>query len=283
MISVACYKLGAFFARRLPPRVSESITEAILKGQYPFRRDSRSNVLSNLRLVMPNATEAERRHATRQVFSNFAKSIFYFLRLPFINRQELQSRCDYNGLDRLADELGRKGGFIIVGPHLGVWEVGGACLTAMGVKLATVALPHRSARVTRFFEQRRALLGIESVSMGEQSADSLQRALRNGRSVALLIDRPYGGRKRSLQMFDRPVDLPVGYAALAVRCRVPLVTSACVLDGHGGFRFVYNGPYYPQKDLGYQAAMKHLQELCVRDMECLITKHPEQWFNFERL
>jgi KDO2-lipid IV(A) lauroyltransferase len=248
-----------------------------------FRRGSRRNVMHNLRLVVPEATEEERRLITRKVFSNFARSIFYFLRLPFIDREELKARCDYNGLDELTHDLRRQGGFILAGPHLGAWEVGAACVTALGIRLATVALPHPSRHVTRFFEKRRTLLGIECVSMGDASAGPLQRALRNGGSIALLTDRPYGGRKRRFFLFDPPVELPVGHAALAVRCRVPILSTACVFNGCGGFRFVYKGPHYPEKRLGYEDAVTRLQERCVRDMESFILEFPEQWFNFERI
>ncbi|MEE9270380.1 MAG: hypothetical protein V3V49_08960 [Candidatus Krumholzibacteria bacterium] len=283
MITVACYKLGAFFARRLSPELSEAITEAILKTQYVFRLGSRRNVLHNLGFVLPSASDDERRRVARRVFSNFARSIFYFLRLPFIGTEELRARCDYNGLDKVTGELRRRGGFILAGPHVGAWEVGGACLAALGIELTTVASPHRSRFVTRFFKERRALLGVGCVDAGDGSTGSLQRLLRNGGSIALLADRPYGGRKRCFTLFDRRIELPIGHAALSVRCRVPVVTTVCVFDGGGRFRFEYNGPHYPERKLGYEAAMARLQERCLRDMEDFISRHPDQWFNFERI
>ncbi|MFQ5510325.1 MAG: lysophospholipid acyltransferase family protein [Candidatus Krumholzibacteriia bacterium] len=283
MISVACYKLGAFFARRLPPEVSESITEAILKTQYVFRRRSRGNVMHNLRRIIPEATEMERRRVTRAVFSNFARSICYFLRLPFIDPEELRANCDYDGLDEVTRDLRRKGAFILAGPHLGAWEVGGACLAALGIELATIAFPHPSRHVTRFFDERRSHAGIEGVSMGRASAGSLQRVLREGKSIVLLIDRPYGGRKRVSRMFGHRFELPIGHAALAVRCGVPVVTTACLFNGRNGFRFVHNGPHFPDRSLGYEGAMVRLQEDCRGDMETFISRHPDQWFNFDRI
>ncbi|MDH3217257.1 MAG: hypothetical protein OEN01_13395 [Candidatus Krumholzibacteria bacterium] len=280
MIGVLFYKLGAFFARRLPQHVSESITEIFVRFQYIMRFRSRRIVMSNLRVVLgDNTDDKELREFTRRVFSNFGRSIYYFLRLPFIDKSELRRRCDYGGIDALT---GARGTYIFVGPHMGTWEVGGACLTALGVSLRTVALPHPSSRVTRFFNQRRELLGIECSSI-QAAADSLRKALRAGKSVALLIDRIYGGTRGTFRWFGREVEMPLGHVALAVRCRIPIVTTACVFEGRDGFKFLFNGPHHPRADLAYRAAMIDLQERCIEDMESFIRRHPEQWFHFQPL
>jgi lauroyl/myristoyl acyltransferase len=79
------------------------------------------------------------------------------------------------------------------------------------------------------------------------------------------------------------VPLPSGHSALAVRCRVPILTAVIVFDGDCRFRFVYNGPHYPDASLDERSAMERLQELCRADMESYIRQFPEQWFNFDSL
>jgi len=281
MIGVLFYKLGAFFARRLPQRLSESIAEAFVALQYLARFRSRRIIRHNLRIVLgKDAAEQEIRDLTRRVFSNFGKSIYYFLRLPFISQEELRVRCDTSGIEEITAQVAKNGGCIFVGPHLGAWEVGGACLNALGIDLFTVALPHPSAEVTRFFNERRELLGVECASLGD-SARTLRRALRGGKSVALLVDRPYNSRTDRFTWFGREMDLPIGHVALAVRCRTPVVTTACVFDGEGRFKFVFGGPHYPREDLAYDQAMRDLQHACLLDMTTFIESYPDQWFHFQ--
>jgi phosphatidylinositol dimannoside acyltransferase len=286
MIGVFFYKLGAFFARRIPQNVSESITEWLVKLQYLIRFRSRRIVRENLRIVLgPEPSDAEIRAIGRRVFSNFGRSIYYFLRLPFISAGDLKKRCDYNGLDATIGELAENGGCIFVGPHLGSWEVGGACLTALGIRLHTVALPHPSRRVTEFFNQRRELLGIECSPL-RGSARSLRGALRDGKSVALLIDRTYldgtyVGRKGVFQWFETDVELPMSHVALAIRSQAPIVTTVCVFDGADRFKFFFGGPHYPRRDLDYESAAIELQEQCVADMTRFVREFPDQWFHFQ--
>jgi lauroyl/myristoyl acyltransferase len=77
------------------------------------------------------------------------------------------------------------------------------------------------------------------------------------------------------------MDLPIGYVALAVRYRAPVVTTVCVFDGDGGFKFVFGGPHYPREDLAYDQAMRDLQNKCILDMTTFIQAYPDQWFHFQ--
>jgi KDO2-lipid IV(A) lauroyltransferase len=283
MVGASFYKLGAFFARRLPQKLSESITLWIVGFQYLFRFRSRRIVRDNLRIVVGDRADNQEIHGlARRVFSNFGRSIYYFLRLPFMSDRELRARCDYSGLDEAIREAGDDGAFIFVGPHLGAWEIGAACLARLGIRLLTVALPHPSASVTRFFDERREMVGVECSSLPE-STHALRGALREGKSVALLIDRAYGGRTGSFRWFDKDVELPLGHVAIAVRYGVPILTTVCTFDGDGGFKFVFGGPHYPRSDLGSGEAMVDLQEKCIADMTSFIREFPDQWFHFHPL
>jgi lauroyl/myristoyl acyltransferase len=278
MIGAVLYRLGAFLAGVLPQDPAEKITEAILRPQYWLRIRSRRNVCNNLRIVLGSDVPDDRiRRLARQTFSNFARSIYYFLRVPSMSPGELAARCDTNGIDRVLG--GIKGGFILVGPHLGCWEVGGARLAQVATRIQTVALPHSSRHVTRFFERQRRLLGVESFPLNG-SAGALRRVLRNGGRVALLVDRAYGNANEEATWFGRTLSLPIGYAALSVLCRVPIITCACVFGEDGRFKLIWNGPYHPETAVGRREAVRRLRDTCLRDMESFIREYPDQWFNF---
>jgi lauroyl/myristoyl acyltransferase len=283
MIGASFYKLGAFFARRLPEKLSESITEWLAALQYLFRFRSRRIIRVNLRIVLGDGADARQIHdMVRRVILNFGRSIYYFLRLPFMSDRELTARCDYNGLDKVVHDADDSRGFIYVGPHLGAWEVGAASLARLRGQLLTVTLPHPSESVTRFFDERREMVGVQCSSLRE-SSHALRGALREGKSVALLIDRAYGGRTGAFRWFGRDVELPMGHVALAVRYRVPILTTVCTFDGGSGFRFVFGGPHYPRTDVGSGEAMIDLQEKCIADMTSFIREFPDQWFHFQPL
>ncbi len=282
MINYLSYKLGGFLAHHLPVRLSESITSFGAR-QYHRYGPSRRVVPANLRIVMGrDAGEEEIYAATKRVFANFAQSIYCLLRLPYITREEIDRRCDYDGIEKVTSRLRESGGFIIAGPHVGPWELGGACLSGLGNRIHTVALEHPSAKVTEFFDERRRTVGIQCYPIGK-SFLPLRNALERGDCVALLVDRAYGKSKRPYRLFGRKINLSTGYATLAVRCGVPILITLCVFAPDNRFKFVFAGPHYPDPALDEEAAVERLHAQCLRDMERFIRAYVDQWFNFERL
>lgn len=284
MISYLSYSLGATLARSLPEGLARSATGVIARMQYHTRHASRRNVRCNLRIVMGKAaSEGEISSAARDVFSNFGKSIYCFLRIgDGAAREKMRGLCDYAGIDAVARSLGDKGGFIVAGPHVGPWEMGGVFLGDLGLRIHTVAWDHPSPRVTRFFEERRRSAGIVCHPVGG-AFSVLRNALESGACVALLIDRSSGRGGRSSALFGRSVTLPTGHATLASRCGAPVLTAVCVFQSSDRFRFVFGGPHYPDLSLDDEARAEDLHRRCRDDMERFIREHPEQWFNFKPL
>ncbi len=193
---------------------------------------------------------------------------------------DLTECCDIDAARETLRQLDAGGGFVLAGPHVGPWEIGGACLSSMGLGIHSVASEHPSKNVTRFFEDRRKKMGIQCHPRGK-SYGALAQALKTGDCAALLIDRDFGRERKKYSLFGRPFGLPSGHAALAVRCRVPIVTAVCVFAGDGKLKLELRGPYHPNMSLGENAAMEDLMNRCRLDIEWFVRKYPDQWFNFE--
>jgi lauroyl/myristoyl acyltransferase len=152
----------------------------------------------------------------------------------------------------------------------------------MGYKVHTVALDHPSEQVTDFYDQRRREVGVMAYPVAD-SFPVLKEALEQGEVVALLTDRSYGRAKRRHKFFGLEVDLPIGYLVLAIRCKVPVLTGAILLDASDRFKYVHGGVYYPPEGMDEAGQIAALQEKCVADFERIIEQYSEQWFHFRSL
>lgn len=213
---------------------------------------------------------------------NFARCIRVFLEMPNYEWESLKKRCDFTDFSKATAALGEKQPFIITSAHIGPWELGGLCLSRMGYKVHTVALDHPSKRVTRFYDERRKSVGIMAYPVADSFA-LLKEALDNREVVGLLTDRSYGRAKKRCRFFEVELELPIGYLVLAVRCKVPVITGAIILDGGDGFKWVHGGVHYPPKDGDDSEKIEILQKKCVSDFEKIIEGHSEQWFLFRPL
>jgi len=210
MIGVIFYHLGAFFSRLLPGTVARGFDWVIGQGNWMFRFRTRPIIIENLRVIHGTEfSERELRRRARRVVMNFARSIQMFLHLPFYEWNAVRDRCDFSEFEAAWDEVGRDKPFIIASGHIGPWELGGYVLSRMGVQIHTVALEHPSNYVTRFYSERRSIVGIQAHPL-RGSFHILQHALESGDCVALLIDRAYGKAKKQFTLFGVESEFPIG-------------------------------------------------------------------------
>lgn len=191
----------------------------------------------------------------------------------------LQEICRIRGREKLDDALQMGRGAILFAPHLGPWEVAGACLASFGYHIHTVALEHPSPRVTRFFTLRRAAWKIRDYLPGECTG-KLLRALREGEVVVLLIDRNFSMGGIKLKFFGRDTALPGGHIVLARRTGAPLLPCCCYYDDSGGIGGVIG------EALEFSGGTESDEEIgnaCLSEVEKYIIAHPEQWFAFDHL
>ncbi len=186
-------------------------------------------------------------------------------------------------------------GLILVTAHIGHWEVG-----AMQVHKRHVHVvredeidPKAAAFVRELFNQE------QSAAQSEEIADKagftmhfvrddpamglrLMHALRNGDLVAVQGDRPRSsGRSCRVKIFDRPLDLAAGPAALARAAGVVLLPVFVFRLGRHQSRVVFRPPV-EVTGAGAEGLTTAMQEVAGH-VEWAIRRDPLQWFCFRRL
>lgn len=283
MIAFLLYKAGSYLSRVLPFKMPEFIAWTIGQFSCLFRRRTRRLVEENLRIVHGDTlSRRELRKKSRRVIMNFARCILVFLKIPTYEWSALKARCDLSGFERAVAALGERPVFIVVSAHVGPWELGGLCLSRLGYKVHTAALDHPSKRVTRFYDEQRRRVGVAGHPLGN-AFENLQEALEKKEIVALLTDRAYGKARRPNSLFGVESEFPIGYLLLSVRCNVPVVTGAILLESGDRFRYVHGGVHFPPGEGGEIEKVDFLQAKCLGDFEKIIEAHSEQWFRFTPL
>ena len=283
MIGVIFYHLGAFFSRILPRPIPQWIAWMIGQGNWWLRFRTRPTIVQNLRILHGTTyDERQLRHRARHVVMNFARAIQLFLQMPFFNWEDIRQRCDFTEFEEAVKSIGENKAFIMASGHIGPWELGGYCLARMGYRVHTVALEHPSPWVTRFYTERRRILGIKAFPLSG-SFYLLKASLDSGGCVALLIDRAYGKAKKRFSLFGVESEFPLGHLVLSMRCRVPVITGALVFDGPERFRYVHGGTHWPDESLPEDERLEALQDSCLRDLERIILAYSDQWSHFTPL
>ena len=199
-------------------------------------------------------------------------------------------RVDLEGSE-IWEKLSASGqGMIVVTAHLGNWETG---------SLIPASLHGRRVHVVREREMDPdAQAFIEGLLQDHGGSDykthfvdrevglgvDLLWALRAGDIVALQGDRPAaGGRTTEARLFDRPLSLPTGPAALARAADVPLVPVFILREGRLHYRAVMRPPIRVPWDGDREASLREAVRRIAAAVEWAITEEPHQWFCFAEL
>src|SRR6185503_2290535 len=178
----------------------------------PHRREV---VLANLLPVLDGDGPAATR-ATRNLFQEFA------LKLAELWRYECgvvleHPSADWQGWEIFHAAYTRGKGVLLVTPHLGNWEYGGAFLAQRGCKLVVLTQAEPEARLTELRQASRARRGIETLVVGEDAFAFVEiiKRLQAGATVALLVDRPPPATAVEVELFGRPFHASIAAAELA--------------------------------------------------------------------
>lgn len=191
---------------------------------------------------------------------------------------EMLADTDVVGLEHILDARDAGTGMIYALPHMGNWEAAAPVALREGVPVVAVAevLPNR--RITDWFTEMRAEVGIEIVlaTGGVEVMRRLEKALGDNKAVALLSDRDLRGKGVEVDFFGEKTTMPPGPATLAVRTGAPLLPVGCYFT-EAGYRVVV----HPALEIPHEGSRSDrvgalTQALAVK-LEEIISVAPDQW------
>lgn len=184
----------------------------------------------------------------------------------------------------LQQQLGRGRGVILLGAHLGSWEIGGHLLSRYGRPVNVVVLERDAPRMQQFFARALAAREFNLITTDGHPLRSIPiaAALRRGEIVCLLGDRSFGGADLSVPFLGGTARFPVGPYLLAAATGAPLLQTFVVRERSGHYRFFAYPPQFVGRGMlraGHDALRPHVMEYVDR-LTDVARLYPFQWFNF---
>ncbi len=272
-----------FLAQHLPLRPCYRIAGIVGDLVYVFWPRGRRNVIDNMRHVLgPEATDREIRATTRRSFRNYLGLLVDFARSS-MEPSALEGKLKASGWEHLDAAFAHGKGVLLVGSHLGSWEMAGVALVKRGYRVSAVSETLGNERINRMAIRFRAARGIELIPM-EYALKRVYGALRRNEGVGLVTDRPLPPDEGVLvDFFDQHIPWPTGPAILALRTGARLVTGYLVRNE----RDDYIGEIFPALDFeitdDQEADVQRITQQLVSIQEDVIRRYPDQWFMFRRM
>ena len=249
--------LGGFIGRTAGPRIGVS------------RR-----ALRNLRLAMPKNSDPENRRILRGMWDNLGRAIAEYPHLASITASR-SGRIEIVNGDTLTDLTAAGKPSIIFGGHLANWEIGPSTVhLLMGASLLSVYRaannPWVEGLMRRFHGTRRA------VPKGSGSGRQLVRQLRQGGSIAMLVDQKQNDGI-AVPFFGRDAMTAPAIARLGYRFGCPIIPIRVERLNGARFRCTIMAPIEMaetgEATLDVLATMTRINAV----LEGWIRARPEQW------
>lgn len=218
----------------------------------------------------------------RRSFRAYARYWVEGARLPAAGQAEVCRRMFIErGYEHLQQGMAAGRGVVMVLPHVGSWEWGGAFLAADGYPMTSVAERVEPPALFEWFLAQRRAMGLTIVPMGGDSGGTVLRTLRAGGLVGLLCDRDIGGNGVKVELFGEATTLPAGPATLALRTGATLLAAA-VYSGPGrSHTGVVSRPLDTTRTGPLRADVARVTQDIAHELERLIRRAPEQWHLYQ--
>ena len=243
------YGMGLAVAVRLTEWVG---VEGTLRAGAGFGRAWRTlhaprvtRVREQLAAAFPEMPETERREIEREVFSHLGQGLAELLLMSGHHRATMLDRIEVVGLEHVDAATQASGGVgcVVIGPHLGNWELGAAKLAELGVPVSAIyrAPPHPALdeAVLRIRGGPRETRSeghepIEQIAMGRRAGVQFVRALAAGRNILALLDQHARAEEGILvPFFGRPASTRFAPLKLAARAGAPVLCAFARRDPDG--------------------------------------------------
>jgi KDO2-lipid IV(A) lauroyltransferase len=272
-------------ASKLPRALSYGIGNVTSRTAYHLMPETRNALISNVRPIFPDRSEAELRALALQTYRAYVKDVTDFIRGMALEPAQARALFGHYVRDgkSLIDRLLADGkGVILLSGHFGNWEIGSVMLRAYDYPLTVIAMEEASEEANRLRRDFRDRLGVDTLAVGQSMDTALQirRRLSENRVIAMLMDRHVDRDRIAVSFFGRRAFFLRTPALLGYFTGAPLLPVAIVRRPTGIYDVIPGEPIFVSRDGSRETALADAAQSFATQLEALIRKYPHCWYQF---
>ncbi len=231
----------------------------------------------NLSFAYPHLSGPSREKLIDGVFHNVARLLVAIARFPELDKSELASWIEYEGLEYYLNAKRGGRGVLVATAHLGNWELSAFAHAWLTEPMNVMVRPLDNPLIDTLVESRRTLSGNRLIYKRD-GARAVLRALRSNEAVGILIDQNTAASEGIfVDFFGAKACANSGFVKLAHHSQAPVIPGFAVWDE---IRKKYTLHFYPPVEMTGDEA---IDTQCIQTaMENIIRQYPDQWMWIHR-
>ena len=241
----------------------------------PIRKNT---VISNLTKAFPEKSKREIKKIAYNNFVSIGITFMEIMAFQQMDEEQVLSLSDINNIELAQSKVNTGKGSILLTAHLGNWELGALTMGLVLEKRINVLVKkQRNKLVADWMSEIRERFNNKEIPLGA-SVRELYKTLISGGVVGIVGDQR--GKKEDgivVQFFNQPTVTFQGFAALAIKNRVPIVVVLNIRKSSGKYVFDIEEINYENLPESLPDQIVELNQRYMTILENKIREAPEQW------
>lgn len=269
------YLLTAGLAR-LPLSWIRGLGSGLGWGFGSLVRYRRVEVLDRLQRCLPERSAEEYQSITRAMYAHLGLTAAEAVCLLHGRAEPILASAVLPDISVLSRALDRGRGLIILGAHLGNWEVFAVLAARSGYPATVLVKAIRGAVMNDYVTRMRTRYNLELLPQRDAYRPCL-RLLKNNGILSFVLDQNMTREEGIfVDFFGQTACTSPGLAHLAAQTGAPIVPACCLRRPDGRFE-VRLGELMEPPASRDPAAIRQATQAYTRVLEDWIRKDPEQW------
>jgi len=189
---------------------------------------------------------------------------------------------DYQNYDEFLRILDSGTGVIIIGAHVGAWEVGAPYFNKYGKDMNIVMLDAEYKSIKNVIEEGAEKSPFKVIPLGDDGLDAILKiksALDRKEYVCFQGDRFMDeANSMTCTFMDHPACFPKGLFQIAAKLGVPVVFYYAMREPKCHYTFSFQ--IADTSASNSKERFNRLVEQYIDSLQTIVRKYPQQWFNF---
>jgi len=262
-------------ARLLPIDASSRFGDRVGRWIGPRLKEKSVKFHRNLAIAFPELDDTAIDDLTARAWGRAGRVMAEYPHLNTILKDSERLVIDIR--EPIASYSDRKRPCVIVTAHVSNWEVVCLAMARMGMPNTSVYSPPTNPLLDQMLLDSRQALDCELVPR-EHSARLLMRAMKNGRTAAMVMDRRVD-EGQPIEFFGRSKPSTILPAKLAQKMKCELIPVQVERLRDARFRVIFHPPVVPRDTSADETAqaIDMIQQIHIQ-FETWIRPRPQEWF-----
>ncbi len=256
-------------ARLLPVRFASAFMGRIFCIVAPLT-PWQTRARLNLSYAMPELDRTRQTEILHKMWENLGRVIGEY---PHVGHLARDNRVEFVGLEHIRN---LKTGGLLIGAHIGNWEVGPLAAISVGKRVAAIYRPLNNPLLANLLTRRKRAYGGDIYRKGREAALGMVTALRKKNIMCVLVDQQLR-EGMNVPFFGHPARTSISHIKIAIKKQVPIFYMRT--ERLAGVRFrVTISPPISLPDTADDVSVLALATQINAELESWIRAAPEQWF-----